>query len=286
MRAVALLALLGALVAGCGANDPLAAEEISAAAQETAAAGTSRIEISGTDGKDAFSMTGVADYEARRTHLTYSGTEDGKRQDGELVLVGDDFYVRSDAFFGAADLAAAPPEVRKRLEGKRWLSFPVPFDVEDSLDDLVLPFPLVDPSELLRTFREAGGEPTRLGEKDVRGVPTDGYRLQLDLARLVERAPEEHRKSLRAELERRTEKTLPVEVWIDEAGRARRFVIELDEVPATIDFFDFGVGADVQAPPKDEVFDGDEFFEDSVEASRSGTYEELPVETIEEEETP
>jgi hypothetical protein len=284
MRALALLGLLAALVAGCGANDPLAAEEISAAAQETAAAGSSRIEISGTDGKDSFSMAGVADYEERRTRLTFSGTQDGQPQDGQIVLVGDAFYVRSDAFFDPDDLAAAPPEARKRLEGKRWLSFPVPFDVEDSLDDLVLPFPLVDPSELLRTFQEAGGEPQRLGEKDVRGVPTEGYRLQLDLARLVERAPEEHRKALRAELEGRTEKTLPVDVWIDDAGRARRFVIELEDVPATIDFFDFGVDADVQAPPQDEVFDGDEFFVTGDEESGSGTYEEIPGETIEEDE--
>lgn len=283
MRRAALLVLVAAILAGCGANDPLAAEEISAAAGETASAGSSRIEVSGTDGKDSFSMTGVADYEERRTHLTYSGTVDGKRNDGELVLAGDVFYVRSDAFFDAADVAAAPPEVRKRLEGKRWLSFPVPFDTDGSLDSLVLPFPQVDPSELLRTFDEVGGEPTRLGEKDVRGVPTEGYRLQLDLARLVERAPEEQRKTLRAELGRRTEKTLPVEIWIDDVGRARRFVIELDEAPATVDFFDFGVDTDVQAPPQDEVFDGAEFFEGSVEESGSGTSEIEPTPPIEEE---
>lgn len=285
MRALTLLAVLAALLAGCGANDPLAAEEVSAAAQETAEAGSSRIEISGTDGKDSISMAGVADYEGRRTHLTFRGTVDGERSEGELVLVGDAFYVRSDAFFSAADLAAAPPEARKRLEGKRWLSLPVAFDVEDSLDGLVFPFPLVDPSELLQTFQQVGGEPTRLGEKDVRGIPTDGYRLQLDLARLVARAPAEQRRALRAELARRPEKLLPVEVWIDDVGRARRFVIELDEVPATIDFFDFGVDVDVQAPPKEDVLDGEEFFGVAVgEGSGSGTYEIEPVQTIEEDE--
>jgi hypothetical protein len=285
MRALALLAAAAALLAGCGANDPLAAEEISAAAQQTAEAGSSRIEISGTDGEDSFSMTGVADYDGQRTHLTYSGTEDGEQHDGELVLAGDAFYVRSDAFLDPADVAAAPPETRQRLEGKRWLSFPVPFELESSLDQLVFPFPLVDPSELLRTFQEVDGEPTRLGEKDVRGIPTDGYRLELDLARLVERAPAQRRQALEAELERRAVKTIPVEVWIDDVGRARRFVIELEEVPATVDFFDFGVAVDVQAPPKDEVFDGAHFFltEDDVEVG-SGDYEEIPVQTIEEDE--
>jgi hypothetical protein len=170
MRALALLALLAALVAGCGASDPLAAEEISAAAEETAEAGSSRIEITGTDGDDRFSMTGVADYEARRTQLTFSGTQEGQEVDGEFVLVGDAFYVRSDAFLDPADLEGAPPGVRKRFEGKRWISFPVP--ATGDLDQLVFPFPLLDPSELLRTFEEAGGEPARLGDKDVRGVPT------------------------------------------------------------------------------------------------------------------
>ena len=282
MRALALLALLAALVAGCGANDPLAAEEVSAAAEETASAGSSRIGISGTDGKDTFSMTGVADYEGRRTHLTYNSIQDGEEIDGEMLLVDDAFYVSSDAFFDAADLAGAPPEARKRFGGVRWLSFPVPFDVDRSLDNLVLPFPLVDPSELLRTVQEAGGEPKRLGEKDVRGTPTDGYRLELDLAQLIERAPEEHRKSLRTELAGRAEKTFPVEVWIDEVGRARRFVLELDETPATVDFFDFGIDVEVQAPPEDEVFDGDEFFAGTVEdTSGIGELEEMPP-TIEE----
>jgi hypothetical protein len=90
---------------------------------------------------------------------------------------------------------------------------------------------------------------------------------------------------LRAELERRAEKTLPVEIWIDDVGRARRFVLELDEVPATIDFYDFGVEVDVQAPPQDEVLDDDELLGvgDVEVESGSYEYEESPVETVEEE---
>lgn len=245
MRALALLALLAALVAGCGANDPVASEQVSAAAQETAAAGSSRIELTGTHGEDRFTMSGSADYEAGDAGLTFSGTSDGERESGELRLVDGTFYVRAEQF----GLAGLPSD-------KSWLSFTVPEqERESSLDSLVLPFPFVDPGELLATFEEVGGEVKSLGEQDVRGVPARGYAVELDLAKLVERAPAKYRETLRSELERRAEKTVPVEVWIDDADRARRVVVAIDGGEAQIDFFDFGLDVDVQAPPADEVLD-------------------------------
>lgn len=276
MRALAVLALLGALVAGCGANDPLAAEQISAAAEETAEAGSSRIELTGVDGDDRFTMTGAADYEAGTARLTFEGTTDGEPESGELRLLGDTFYVRSEQF-----LAEESPE---QLARKEWFSLTLSKeDRAESLEALVLPFPFVDPAGLLATFQQVSGEVTRLGVKDVRGVPTDGYRLTLDLSRLVEQAPQKHRKALRSELARRAEKTLPVEVWIDSADRARRVVLAPEEgVDATIDFFDFGVAVDVQAPPKETVLDASVFWEG--EESASSDIELEPVQTIEEDE--
>jgi hypothetical protein len=245
MRALMLLAVSAALLAGCGANDPLAAEEISAAAQETAESGSSRIEISGTDGDDRFTMSGLADYEAGVAQLAFSGTADGAEQSGEFRLVDETFYGRAEQL----GVSGMP-------EGKSWFAFTIPEEERnESLDALVLPFPFIDPAALLANFQEVGGEPKRLGERDVRGVPTEGYELALDLAKLVERAPAKYRGTLRSELERRAEKTLPVEVWIDDADRARRIVVEIEGEAATFDFFDFGLEVDVQAPPPAEVLE-------------------------------
>jgi hypothetical protein len=146
-------------------------------------------------------------------------------------------------------------------EGKSWLSFALPEEERSSsLDSLVFPFPFIDPAQLLATFEEVGGVPKGLGEQDVRGVPTEGYRLELDLAKLVDAAQRVAVLRRRGELERRERKTMPVEVWIDDADRARRVVVAIDGSEATVDFFDFGLRVDVEAPPAAEVLDAADAF--------------------------
>jgi hypothetical protein len=190
-------------------------------------------------------MSGSADYEEGLARLTYTGTSGGERESGELRVVDGTFYARARDL----GLGALPDD-------KTWISFTVSEDeTSGSLDSLVFPFPFIDPSELLATFQEVGGEVKSLGDRDVRGVPTEGYELELDLAKLVEAAPAKYRETLRSELDRRAEKTLPVEVWIDDADRARRVAVEVEGDPVTVDFFDFGVGVDVQAPPAAQVLD-------------------------------
>jgi hypothetical protein len=158
------------------------------------------------------------------------------------------FYIRSDLFGLTGDPATG-------VKPKPWLSTDFA-DEELTLEDLVFPFPFVDPSRLLATFEKVSGDIESLGEEDVRGEPTRRYRLTLDLGRLIETAPARDRAALRGELEERTEKTEPVEIWIDEDGRARRVrLVEDTGDVATIEFFDFGIEADVEAPPKDQVED-------------------------------
>ena len=65
MRWAPLLVAAG-LLAGCGANDPTASEEVSAAAEKTASVGSSRISIVGDEGEERMTGEGAIDYDRRR----------------------------------------------------------------------------------------------------------------------------------------------------------------------------------------------------------------------------
>ena len=277
MRSLVLLALLAVLLAGCGASDPLAAEEVSAAVAKTAEAGSSRMEVEGDDGDEHVVMRGVADHERRRASFTYDVTSKKERDSltgAELRVIGSTMYMESSVFFGNEPVS----ELKKP---KPWFKLDRA-DEDVTLDTLLFPFPFIEPGRLLAGFQGVSGAVESLGEETVRGVPTSRYRLTLDLARLIETAPARDRAKLRKELEQRQAKTEPVEVSIDDAGLARRLRFVVDSDPVTIDFFDFGIEVDVEAPPADQVSSFDDLFV-AEEGEGSGEYEELPVQTIEEE---
>lgn len=255
MRALLGLGVAAALVAGCGADDPAATEDLSAAVEETAAAGSSRIELSGEDGGRAFTIAGTADYADDEAGYTWSDPEGA----GELRLVDDVLYTRAEGL----------------LDGETWISQRAPDDARiSSFGELFHPFPFVDPSRMLERFEQASTETSGLGERDVRGVPAQGYRLTVDIARLVELAPKEDREAFRHDLAGMPEKTTPVEVWLDDVGRARRIVVSWEGSTMTHDFYDYGIAFDLDAPPADQVITKHE-----LEAAQTAT----PPET---EETP
>jgi hypothetical protein len=241
MRALLGLGVAAALVAGCGSDDEAATEDISAAVKETAAAGSSRIELSGEDGGRSFTITGAADYEEDEARYTWSD-RDGA---GELRLVDDTLFTRSDALVQMYE---------EHLAGRTWISVRVPTeDRISSFWELFHPFPFIDPSRMLQRFEQAAAETSPLAERVVRGVPTQGYRITVDVARLIESAPEDDREAFRYDLARLPEKTTPVEVWLDDVGRARRIAVSWEGSSTTLDFYDYGIAFDVEAPPADQV---------------------------------
>ena len=272
----ALLGLSGALLAGCGASDPVAAEEVSAAVSKTESQSSSRVEVSGKDGTETIVIRGIADYERRLADFTFNvtSTEESPISDAKLRVVGSTMYMDT----ATLGFNSGSPEEAKKL--KPWLEVE-DFASEVTLDTLLFPFPFFDPGRILASFKQVSGAVEGLGDETVRGVPTRNYRLTLDLERLIETAPPDKRAELRRELEERKEKTQPVEVWIDDAGLARRIGFVVDGEPVTVDFFDFGIDVDVEAPPADQVESFDLMAEGSDDESGSG---EIEVDTVEEDE--
>jgi hypothetical protein len=110
-------------------------------------------------------------------------------------------------------------------------------------------------------------EPERVGEEEVRGVPTIHYRGQLDVRSRIKASLEtEGWKSANIEryLEDMVETRQMIDVWVDSEGRARR-VVSTDETlhaetgsVTTTEYFDFGLEYDIQAPPVAEVLESEE----------------------------
>jgi hypothetical protein len=277
VRSIVTLGFLAALLAGCGASDTVASEEVSAAVKKTASEGTSRMEISGKDDTETVVMRGVADYDRRAADFTFdvTSTEDASISGAKLRVIGSTVYLDSKTFGLTAGVEA-------KRDFKPWFKVEG-WNEEVTLDTLLFPFPFLDPGRILSAFQRVSGAVESLGEEVVRGVPAEKYRLTLDLESLIETAPEAKRAELRKELAERKTKTEPVEVWIDEAGLARRLGFVIDGGPVTVDFFAFGIDVDVEAPPADQVEDLNQSFvggSASDEESGSGevTITEEPVE--------
>ena len=126
-----------------------------------------------------------------------------------------------------------------------------------------------DPTRSLAFLNAADGEVERVGEEQVRDTATTHYRFTVDVERAAGAVDEEQAAFLRAELLDRGVTRLPAEVWLDDEGRLRRLLYRLElaqpvlggsatdtgTVETTVEYFDFGVPVDVQAPPADEVTD-------------------------------
>jgi len=259
--------------AGCGASDPVEAEDVAAAAAKVTSAGTSRITVvTRADGLHQVDE-GVVDYAHRRANLfSEMRLPPEVRQLGktEIRFLGNVVYLQRG--LGERGQVSQPA-----ANLKPWLA-----DAGDqsmTLDEVSYSFPFGEPARLLAVLGEVSGAVENLGEADIRGVSTDGYRVTVDLRRAIEEAPAKDRADLLVELAAQGKETQPIEVWIAEDGVARRLVMEDRGFTTTIDFYDFGVAVDVEAPPADQVESVDEHVPTSVEVEgpASGNLEDEPA---------
>jgi hypothetical protein len=155
--------------------------------------------------------------------------------------------------------------------GKRWLQI----DLQSVANASSLDFgPLLqgsqaDASQYLLWLTAVGPAVTKLGEGEVRSVPTTRYRALVDLVRLEEQAPPGREDEWRAYVEtlqgRLAVEAVPVEIWVDGDGLIRRlhleyaFASEGSSTTVTTELYDFGVQVDATAPPPGQVAVIDDF---------------------------
>lgn len=123
-------------------------------------------------------------------------------------------------------------------------------------------------ADQLSVLRAVSSDVESLGDEAVRGTPTHRYRSSIELVRYAGLLREEG-KAASAHQYEQLAKLMPtpleVEVWIDDAGMARRLreVMDLPTSPGQppvttdlrMDLFGFGAEPKVKLPPVHEVFD-------------------------------
>jgi hypothetical protein len=243
---------------GAGMGEQVEPAVIAEAAARTTAARTARIatlvRVVEPGGQQRFGGQGRFDFERRAGEMTLRLIE------GEAGAVGGNakaVFVDSTVYYQLPPGALAG--------GRRWIQL----DLQNVADASSLDFgPLVqgsqaDPTQYLLWLSALGPGITKIGEEDVRGVPTSRYRAAVDLNLLEEQAPPGKEAEWAAYVQTLRDRLglafIPVEVWVDDEGLIRRFNHEYGfstegtTAVVTTELFDFGIPVNASAPPPDQV---------------------------------
>jgi hypothetical protein len=125
-----------------------------------------------------------------------------------------------------------------------------------------------DPSQVLEVLLGASSDAAVVGNEQVRGTETTHYRMTADLNKVASRLPADERSAYEGFAKGLGTTSMPTDVWIDSAGRARRIQYTItipisvtpsggsgSSVSTTIEFYDFGVPVIVTTPPPSQVSD-------------------------------
>jgi hypothetical protein len=114
-----------------------------------------------------------------------------------------------------------------------------------------------NPSGTLDMLRGAG-DVTTVGTETLRGVSTTHYRATIDPAKAIAEAPAAARGRVQQGM-KAINGPIPVDVWIDADGQARKITTSVDaqsaSIATSIEYYDFGTDVAVQAPPASDTFD-------------------------------
>ena len=198
------------------------------------------------DGKVSFGGDGAFDTEAGRTALTLDlgGVDELLDEPVEIVVDGHVTYLRL-------------PMLAPLIGDAGWLSASAA-DLGQVGGALGLPGGGTDPTQILETLRGAG-DAHEVGPQVIRGVPTTRYDAKIDFEDALDGAPPGQRDRIEAQLDDlgATLDELPVSVWIDADGLARRFQIELGgaggQLTMVVELFDYGEPVHIVVPSPADV---------------------------------
>ncbi len=257
-RALALAGTAVVVVAGCGSDGPSGPQgTVQAAADKTANAGGTRVTMTGSvsgSPTDESKLSAEGEFDGEQGRMTLTVTDSGRTEKTDLAFDGTMYYVKLPPA-GQAGLPA----------GKDWIRVDVAeFSPGGPQEDLssFLQFAQTNPANALGFLRGASDDMVEAGTEEVDGVQTTHYKGTADFQKVADEAGD-----LGPVYEQLLEvsdfDSIPIEVWIDDDGRARRLTYELPVPEArgggtatiTLEFTDFGADVDVTPPSDDESFD-------------------------------
>ena len=297
-RLAVLLAVLAALVAGCGGGDagtpsagpgePVDVRQLARAASTSAEASSGRFSFAleasmpGAEETFSFSGEGAFDVASERASFSVDMSSFAALLGGLLTGLGaaagadaPDFDEpdgwRIDAIRdGSTRYVRFPALAGKLPEGKAWIRSEDGAAASDleGLGQLTE----VDPRELLEILREVSGDVETVGTETVRGAETTHYRATLDATSATASVPEADREDFRALADKLLSQSglseIPLDVWIDDDGLLRKFQLDVSatqpgasepsRAALTFEIWDVGRPVAIEVPPASGVVDASE----------------------------
>jgi hypothetical protein len=258
--AILVAGLIALAAAGCGAQKSVqnAVDPVAQAATRTADAGSVEVALTGKVGAGGQEIpltgAGAFDFKAKRGRFDLTTTVPGQ---GELrineLVDGTTIYVRSDVF------------ARFLPAGKHWLKLDLQELGKKAGIDLAQLQQLgagTDPTQYLGYLQKAA-DVQKVGDEDVDGTPTTHYRATIDLDKLAAGSGDPKLAESVRQLQKATGiKQIPTDVWIGKDGLVRRQSLDYTSSGSTptrvsfvIDYNNYGVAVDVQAPDAGDTVD-------------------------------
>jgi hypothetical protein len=249
------LAVAGVAVALLAPSNGTILDPVAQAANVTSAAGTAEFGISGnvtTAGQSIpLNGNGAVDMKNQRMRMSMSFPIPGFGS------------MKTDALFdGNAFYMHLPDALARRIPlGKSWMKIDLAALAKSSGVDLKgLTQPnQSNPADMLQALKAVGSS-RKIGTENIRGVATTHYRATIDPKKAVDRIPDKASAgALKQMLSTSGLTAIPIDVWIDRAGRVRRESMKFSAagtgMDMTIEFTRFGVPVDTTPPPADQVLD-------------------------------
>ena len=125
-----------------------------------------------------------------------------------------------------------------------------------------------DPTQALEYLKGTSGDLHELGRQRVRGEQSTRYALTIDLEKALAGSPQAQQ-TLESFRKLVGTTSFPAQVWVDDAGRMRKFQFSLDlskssdpaashyqgPITMTLELYDFGTPVNAAPPPADQVTD-------------------------------
>jgi hypothetical protein len=292
-RALVALTALALLVAGCGGSSASAPAPVlteltsvaSASAQTESASFELTLASSFGEQDLTIGASGAFDSASDRARLNFDmsalaellggfGAAFGAKP-GDLEGFDDPEKWQLEALQDGRIVYLRFPLIASELpEGKEWIKVDVDAlaqmkGVELDLEQLGS-FGATDPLSILEALEAVSGPLETVGREEIRGTDTTHYRTTLDPAKLAAQAEaagatEDVLGSFKDALAQADLASVPLDVWVDDAGLLRRMEIDVamtqgglgggTSMRLTFDLFDYGAEVDVEPPPADLVVD-------------------------------
>lgn len=245
-------------LAACGSPDAVtqsAVEILRAAGTKTVETGSARLAMRSEGSGFSMTGTGVSALDEAEGGMTMTIAAGGQSSEMETRLLGNVMYLRMPGLPG----------------GKPWVKFDLDeLSTMSGVDLAALSQARQnDPTQALSYFAGVADDVREDGKEEVRGEQTTRYKATFDLTKARDaEAKAEAKANIDKLIDSLGTSTMPATVWIDDAGRMRKMVYELDLSKAaqgiggggvmttTFEMYDFGVDVDVAPPPAAETADG------------------------------